>query len=82
MRLYFAYSVACGLSFALPIHIFIPVLFPFSRIAQYSAFLSYTLHESCTYWRVTRINIADVIFELVESVWVIIYEKAERFTER
>jgi hypothetical protein len=82
MRLYFACSVTCGLSFALPIRIFVPVLLPFSRITQHSAFLSYTLYESCTYWRVARVDIADVIFELVEGVWVIVYEKAERFTER
>jgi hypothetical protein len=34
------------------------------------------LHEPCTYRRVARVDVANIIFELVERIWVIVNEKA------
>ena len=81
MSLYFARAMALSLSLPFPIHIFISALLPLSRITQYPAFLRHALNEPCTYRRVARVDVANIIFEFVECIWIIVNKETKGFAE-
>ena len=69
------------LAFPFPICVIVSILIFLSRIAKHSAFLCHTLNKPRTYRRIARIDVADVIFKLVNCLWVIIDKEAEGFAE-